>query len=95
MWEDAHKYADTQFKVAGVEWVAGKGTLNTPNSRYAMLRVPFAYPVLLLGAASAWSIMALRRGRVGPHGCPRCGYDCRATPGRCPECGWGAGELPQ
>lgn len=30
----------------------------------------------------------LRRMRVPPGVCPRCGYDLRATPDRCPECGF-------
>jgi hypothetical protein len=89
MWADAVKHAQTHFRVAGVEYASGSGTPNTPNSRYAMLAVPFAYPILLLAIASAWSIAALRRrNRASPHACPRCGYDCRATPDRCPECAW-------
>lgn len=88
MWAEALKYAETHFKVAGLEYVAGNGTRNMPTSRYAMLRVPFFYPILLLAAASALSIATVRRrSRAGPHACPRCGYDCRATPDRCPECG--------
>src|SRR5205085_3788844 len=38
-----------------------------------------------------WSARALRRRRARRRMergcCPKCGYDCRATPGECSECG--------
>jgi hypothetical protein len=35
-----------------------------------------------------------RRRRSARGGCPTCGYDLRATPGRCPECGTAAPPTP-
>jgi hypothetical protein len=58
-----------------------------------MVRVPHWSVVftLLLLPVSRWlrHVRAVRRaGRWVRQGrCPRCGYDCRATPDRCPECG--------
>jgi hypothetical protein len=50
--------------------------------------VPYWFPTVCTGLASAWLLRRrLRLGRFGPGLCARCGYDLRATPDRCPECG--------
>jgi hypothetical protein len=50
----------------------------------------FSYWLLILIFAIApgiWLFKRIRRSRIKPGHCAKCGYDLRATPYRCPECG--------
>jgi hypothetical protein len=89
IWAEGQKHAQRSWSVAGLAYASGPGTPNNPASRYAMIAIPFAYPAGLLAAASAWSMVAImRRRRIGPNSCGKCGYDLTGnTSGTCPECG--------
>lgn len=50
--------------------------------------IPDALPATVFGVLPAvWVISKVRRKRLGPQTCKKCGYDLRASPQRCPECG--------
>jgi hypothetical protein len=59
------------------------------RERYRLLAAPCWFVALALSILPAMKGLSLYRRRklVAEHGCPRCGYDLRATPERCPECG--------
>ena len=56
---------------------------------FAILSIPYFYPVLLAAALAAFALYRLRQHhrRTSKNLCPTCGYDLRASKERCPECG--------
>jgi hypothetical protein len=57
---------------------------------YSGLAVWNAIPASAFAGPPVVALLRYRRRRakrLAPHGCPSCGYGCRATPDRCPECG--------
>jgi hypothetical protein len=62
-------------------------------SDFDNVRVPLWSVVLVTVMLPAVRLVCyVRRRRLRPGLCPRCGYDLRATPGKCPECGTPAGS---
>jgi hypothetical protein len=55
------------------------------NDRTRSVWFPEWMPILAI--AGLLIFIFVRRRRICPGTCPRCGYDLRATPNRCPECG--------
>jgi hypothetical protein len=81
---------DARRSFAGIEYVSHSydgGRLYGYSCR--SIRVPFLLP--LLTVFTAWLLIIqlarVRAARRNPFGCPKCGYDLRASKDRCPECG--------
>jgi hypothetical protein len=62
---------------------------NGSSHRFALLRIPYWAPLMLLAVPLALNVLKLRRQfrRMRFGLCRKCGYDLRESRGRCPECG--------
>ena len=93
-WDWTFNRPDVRWQLLRFAWVSSRTPLGRTDGSHAyrLLAVPlWAVVVVTAWLPVVWAHRMLRRRlarrRRGAGLCPRCGYDCRATPGRCPECG--------